>query len=190
MDKILLIGNGNSVLDNKYGDMIDNGPWKICRFNNFETAGYEEYVGSRTDILARRSCDDVKLFDSDTLEKIYTFVTYSKWTSGMMNVARDVQSYYQDRCEVVGLKICREIGEAIGLDQPLNEWASIGSLMLGYLHLTKPEVCDRIILHGFDDPLNKNSHYFKKPPRDACYHNWQKEYEYINSLGLKKLEFI
>lgn len=186
--QILVVGNGVSVLDHKLGKIIDEGPWSICRFNNFQTEGFSEYVGTRTNILCRRSCDDVKLWDSDDLNQVFTFITYCKWTAGMSYVARDVQAFYGSKCQIIGVRVCREIGELIKLDQPEKEWASVG--FLGVNILTKLYGRDRIVLHGFDEPINKGRHYFKKPPRDACYHNWQKEYEYINSLGLEKLEFV
>ncbi len=188
--RIIVIGNGSSVLDHEYGSIIDSGEYDVCRFNNFRTEGFEKHIGSRTDILCRRACDDVRIWDSPTLQKVYTFVTYCRWSAGMIYVARNIESYYGDRCELVNLKECRQIGELLELDQPENEWASVGALFIGYIYLTNPGFRDKLILHGFDDVSKKNSHYFQKQPRDACYHNWVKESRFIQKLGLKTLRDI
>jgi len=49
MEDLLLIGNGPSVLRARLGDEIDGFSGKIVRFNNYSIAGFEEFVGSRTD---------------------------------------------------------------------------------------------------------------------------------------------
>ncbi|MFW6009526.1 MAG: hypothetical protein ACOCP8_09710, partial [archaeon] len=38
---IIVIGNGSSVLEYRYGDIINNFN-EIVRFNNFQIKGYEE----------------------------------------------------------------------------------------------------------------------------------------------------
>ena len=48
--KVLLIGNGPAALARKVGNEIDNFDGEVVRFNNYSTDGFEEYVGSRTDI--------------------------------------------------------------------------------------------------------------------------------------------
>ena len=189
-NKIIVIGNGPSVLNNKYGDIIDQFG-EIVRFNNFVTEGYEEYIGRRTTILAMRSCDDVRLYNAETLRRVLCFITYCRWSSGMLLVAqRQIKPFYGSRCEVIGLKETKSIGEAVGLDQPYNEWASIGILTLGYL--TRRFSHDRIIIHGFDGLIPNESgtvsHYFSKPPKDNKYHNSTKELAYIKSLNLQTLE--
>jgi hypothetical protein len=197
MDKhnsFLVIGNGPSVLDSEYGDRIDNltlQGFNIVRFNNYQIAGYEKYVGSITHIQARRACDDVRLPTLNEINHVVCFVTYCMWAQGMQEVARDVKSYYGDACTIVPLKACAEIGEEIGLDQPYREWASVGILCLGWL--TKAYPYGKILVHGFDG-LKPNPetgavrHYFHKPTRDAKYHNSAKELEYLKKLNLQTLK--
>lgn len=191
-ERIVVVGNGPSVLNTKYGDLIDSFG-SVVRFNNFVTEGYEEYVGRRTDILCRRSCDDVKLYDHETLRSVLCFVTYCRWSEGMLQVSKQVKQYYGPRCTIIGLKKCKFIGEEVGLDQPYNEWASVGVLALGYfrdLFLTKQEFCDRIVIHGFDGLTPNCGHYFTKAPKDAKFHNAGKELDFIKSLNLKTLKEI
>ena len=47
--KILLMGNGSSVMDNEFGKKIDNDFDLVYRINRFKTKGYEKNVGTRVD---------------------------------------------------------------------------------------------------------------------------------------------
>lgn len=48
-NSILLVANGRSVLEHELGAEIDRFE-TVGRINNYETAGFERFVGSRTDI--------------------------------------------------------------------------------------------------------------------------------------------
>ena len=184
MSNIILVGNGPSLLNKGLGLKIDQFD-KVVRFNNFETGGYELHVGHKTDYIARRSCDDVKMWGSAMFEKIFVFVTYCKWTAGMVAVSRHLQSHYGKKCEVVSQLTCAKYGRLMGLDQPLREWASCGVLALS--HFT--EMYDHVTICGFDH-LEKGEdgnvhHYFNKPPKDDRFHNGEKERAYVESLIAK-----
>jgi hypothetical protein len=47
---VLLVGNGPSALSKRLGEQIDGFPGRVARFNAYKTKGYEEYVGTRTNI--------------------------------------------------------------------------------------------------------------------------------------------
>lgn len=61
MNRIIVIGNGKGVLKSKKRDFIDNSV--VVRINNFKINGYEDYVGTRTDIY---SCNERYLDFIDT----------------------------------------------------------------------------------------------------------------------------
>ena len=46
---IIIIGGGQSILNHKLGEFIDSFP-TIGRINNYKTYGFEEFIGSRTNI--------------------------------------------------------------------------------------------------------------------------------------------
>ena len=48
-NSILLVANGRSVLEHEIGAEIDRFE-TVGRINNYETTGFERFVGSRTDI--------------------------------------------------------------------------------------------------------------------------------------------
>lgn len=55
--KILLIGNGPSALKYKRGQEIDDFEGKIARFNHYKIYPYEDFIGTRTDILVLGQLD-------------------------------------------------------------------------------------------------------------------------------------
>lgn len=50
--RYLLVGNGPSALARQMGVQIDQYPGLVVRFNAYKTRGFEECVGSRTDVWA------------------------------------------------------------------------------------------------------------------------------------------
>ena len=48
--KVLLIGNSSINSTKKVGNQIDNDFDLVARMNRFELEGYQQYLGSRTDI--------------------------------------------------------------------------------------------------------------------------------------------
>ena len=48
-NSILIIANGQSILETKLGAKIDDFN-NIARINNYKIGGYEEFVGTKTDI--------------------------------------------------------------------------------------------------------------------------------------------
>lgn len=183
--EIVLVGNGPSLKNRGLGATINQFE-HVVRFNNFQIKGYEKDVGTKCTILARRSCSDVKLYDINKFSLVLNFVTYCPNSSQMAEVAKDVKRYYKDKCVIVDEKICKKIGQDIGLKQPAPERASIGILTIGYL-IEKYSV---LYICGFDN-LKKDKHgivhhYFPKKPKDAKFHNGIKESEYINKLIKEK----
>lgn len=50
-DKIVIVGNGECALAKKNGTLIDSFN-TVVRLGQYETEGYEDYVGSKTDIIS------------------------------------------------------------------------------------------------------------------------------------------
>ncbi len=209
--KILLIGNGSSVLHYEYGDLIDsqfkefgipignrlselkyensnliNSSFKefgipIVRFNNYQIKGYEKYVGTKTNILARRCCDDVQLHNKDLFDKVLCVMTFCRHTNFMPAVAKQVQYFYGDKCELITPEVVKQTGDKIGLNQPIHECVSIGASTIDY-YIKKDY---HVILHGFvnvDHNNEKIDHYFPKQPLDSSFHNFKKERKWIDKL--------
>lgn len=57
--KIVLIGNGASLLNQNLGKIIDTQFDEVVRFNNFQIKGFEKDVGTKTTIWARNTGYDL-----------------------------------------------------------------------------------------------------------------------------------
>lgn len=186
--RLILVGNGPSIKEATLGKEIDKFDI-VVRFNNFQLAGYEDFTGLKTDIVCRRSCDDVRLHDSKELSKIINFVTYGKWTGGMEQVAKQLKMYYKSKIHTVESVECKEFGAAANLNQPMPEFASIGLLAAAWF--AKYYDPALITIHGFDN-FRKNAaglvdHYFPKACHDQNYHSGLKEKLFIEKLGFQTL---
>lgn len=183
--EILLVGNSKSLLWNEHGEFIDSHPI-IVRFNNYETKGYEKHVGSKTDWWCMRACDDVKLAGKkEGVDRAFTFVTFCKYVSGMIRVSWAQKAALGDKLEIVDQMACalyaKDMGYYIENFDYLNEWPSIGALAIS--HFTSLGHSIKLIGFSFEE-----SHYFNKPPKDGCYHKWEKEAAYVRQL--KNVEFV
>jgi len=65
--KVILVGNGTSVLDSKRGHTIDSFDI-VVRFNDFRIEGFEEYVGERTNIWF--TCGDAHLEEANKFNRV------------------------------------------------------------------------------------------------------------------------
>ena len=54
MNEVVLIGNGPSAVKEKLGSVIDTFE-TVVRFNTYRIDGFEDYVGTKTDIWV--TCD-------------------------------------------------------------------------------------------------------------------------------------
>ena len=67
--KIVLIGNGPSVLDHKFGRLIDSFE-TVVRFSWYHINGHEEYVGTKTDIWFT-TCADLRRMKTGGYREVY-----------------------------------------------------------------------------------------------------------------------
>lgn len=178
MNKAILLGNGSKVLEHKVGYLIDQFDC-VVRFNNFVIEGFEEFVGTKTDVIARRSCDDIKMYKLEPNQHILNFVSYGRHAVGMGVVARNLKGHYKDQITNLDVQWCKKVGDMIGLQQPVPECCTIGVLAIAYFL----EQGKEITLHGFGGSSNgKPAHYFPKRPNDSQYHNFEKERAWIERL--------
>lgn len=68
MKKIIIIGNGKQVFDSKKRKLVDEST--VIRMNNFKIEGFEDYVGTRTDMY---SCSPkyLKLIDATDEKRMF-----------------------------------------------------------------------------------------------------------------------
>lgn len=187
MTKVLLVGNSENVLHYDIGPLIDSGQYIVGRFNNYILKGYEKSTGTRTDLIFRRCCDDVKVHSISSGQSVVGFVTYCELSDGMARVARQLMSVYGKGCCIVDQHVCKGFHDHAGLDN--SKRLSVGCLAAAWLltgwagqwrkDLENPDV----YLFGFGG----SGHYFPKRPLDEHYHDFVKEVNYMKALGAKNL---
>ena len=100
MSKVVIVANAKIKEDKKIGNDINNFD-KVIRMNRFETDGFEEYLGSKTDIW----CINRKIL----LQKTNTYYGFynKRWKS--------YKDKYPTLDECVMMTYCHEKNEADGL---------------------------------------------------------------------------
>jgi len=175
---IILVGNGSSVLGNALGRHIDDFNI-VVRFNNFQLAGYEKDVGTKSTFLVRRCCEDVIWHPKSQFSHIYTFIQHCKWTPWMPPVQQQIEKFYGEKNTTVGEDFCRSVAVKLGQHNPMEKWPSIGILAIEYFL----QFFSSLTLYGFDGMTDgKEGHYFNKPPKDSCYHDFDVEQKHIQNL--------
>ena len=180
-EEILIIGNGSSVLENKYGDIIDNFQ-NVARINNYETSRFKEYVGQKANIWFNGANKHVRP-RKNLPEKVIVFVpspVYTKYYDLMDARIKERQNLDKNQYYLVPLKKVYEYEELIKSDRITTGTSSILWAMENY---------KTVVIHGFDFFIDSKEHYYDSKIKKWLYnnilkrgkkHNTQREMDYIN----------
>lgn len=181
MKKIFIIGNGPSATQHKIGDIIDAAD-VVVRINDFKTSGFEEYVGTRTDILftcrLNEYLDNLHTFPEVILSLLMNpleGVTIPDSLLESTNIS-DIIDWPEVLQFAKKMRFTRDAYPSTGLICILKMIARFGT----------------VGIIGFDNFKNGNRHYYeiddrKAPPR----HNGKREKGIISILkNLGLLYFI
>tara|TARA_B100000424_G_scaffold222848_1_gene182182 strand:- start:1762 stop:2367 length:606 start_codon:yes stop_codon:yes gene_type:complete len=165
MSKILIIGNGPSALENKYGNLIDSGDWDVVmRFNRWNKndddtrhKDYSEYIGTRCDYWM---INDLRLQVGINRRNEYSgvFVVCPKFKYNK-KVFEQIENQYKN-IKFMPMEYEEYINENIVNFNP--KWPSTGVIGMYFATLHFSEV----FLYGFDtyDDKYENIHYFEDKP--------------------------
>jgi hypothetical protein len=171
MSKILIIGNGPSALENKYGEIIDSDRWDVVmRFNRWEKdddgikhEDYSEYIGTRCDywmvndlrikVAIERNNNYGVVIVYCPKFKMDIFNTYDS------NLLEKIEKSYSN-VKIIPSSYEDFINTNIVDFKP--KWPSTGVIGI-YFGVRN---FDEVYLHGFDTYDNKydNMHYFENKP--------------------------
>ena len=165
MSKILIVGNGPSALENKYGKLIDSRDWDIVmRFNRWNKnddgtkhEDYSEYIGTRCDYWM---INDLRLQVGINRRNEYSgvFVVCPKFKYNQQ-VFQQIENQYEN-IKFMPMEYEEYINENIVDFSP--KWPSTGVIGMYFatLHF------DEVFLYGFDtyDYKYDNIHYFEDKP--------------------------
>ena len=162
---IIVIGNGPSVLNNKYGNIIDNFD-EVVRINHYKPS---EHVGKKLTIFVTSSWKTIFYSDVPVLSKKILI-----WKEHNILTPYDKfqQSEIMNKQPIIN-KLHKEFNFNIF---PKSPWCSTGIAIL--MHLILSDEYDKIYIYGFDN-LVKGSilHYFE---------NIKVEYDNVHSTLLEK----
>ena len=195
--KVILIGNGSSVLDNKMGEYIDSEFDLVYRINRFETKGFENYVGNRVDgwFLAETGAQWIETPTEDVEGSIryidfgYIFLVMPNFKLNSTE-HRNLSSVLGDKIQLIPSKYEDDINSIVDL-KPM--WPTSGLVAIQFLL----ENYQNIYIHGFDSKSKKYEyiHYYDEGDetrlterwhRPRIDHNIELEKEYLNTLRKDK----
>jgi hypothetical protein len=148
---ICIVANGSSVIDKQYGHRIDSFPL-VGRINNFATAGYEEYTGTKTDIWFNGANQNLKkrtVVPERVVVLIPAGILLRKGESIHTRISRRL-GISRNGYELVSLEEMQELERVGGVMRPTTGTAAILWALKRF-----PEV----YIHGFDFFIASQTHY-------------------------------
>ena len=155
--KVILVGNGSSVLDNECGNYIDSEFDIVYRINRFKTFGFEKQVGSRVDgwFLADTGFQWIEKPTTEVegsmrfkeFEYVFIYMPKFKHNVNLIQTTETIQllpTMYEDK-----------INNEINLHP---KWPTSGLVAIQFLL----ENYEKIYIHGFDSQSN-NYKYINYP---------------------------
>ena len=164
---IILVGNSQDATKKELGQEIEAFDI-VVRFNNYVSAGYEKYVGHKTNIWFSRICSTIVYRDPSQFDEVVGSANWCRYSDAILAITAYWERTYGGT--VVGMVSCKRYSEEFGYNH-MNEWLSVGMIAIMYYLEQYPQVH----ITGFGG----EGHYYPKAPVDACFHNWEKESAYI-----------
>ena len=190
--KVILVGNGYSVMDNQMGEHIDSDFDLVYRINRFKTEGFQKYVGSRVDGWFLADTGVQWLHNPTTeiegsmrfKEFEYVFICMPKFKHNSHELP------LTETVQLLPTSIEDKINSNINLN---SHWPTSGLIAIQFLLNNYNE----IFIHGFDNQSDKYkyTHYYDEGDEDRLTENWKKpridhnfnkEKEYLNLLRKEK----
>ena len=196
--KIIIIGNGPSVLKNKIGNKIDQFD-KVVRFNTFKNdSQFSDFVGTKTDFwfinaknIRTRSPEIIKMMNNIDCEKIYIEQNPYDPKKKLLNYFPELKE--NNKVEFCDINVFNEIQKKHFNPYGMNPHPSLG---LQGINLIAEKYQDyEIYIYGFDLFKDAKLHYMdnktKKSDNNNIAHNTNKEVKFLEHLvekyNIKKL---
>jgi len=177
--KVILIGNGSSVLDFLNGHIIDTFDI-VIRFNNFKIKNYEQHVGTKTDYWF--TWYDFHLKDNLNLDRIY-FHSWVKNKEKDKNYNKIIKKY--NNIITVDYDILPEIKLEIP-EYPHNSFST--GLIATHLMLKE---YNKVYIYGFDWWENRKEHHYNDKAKIGKLHHPKLEYKYFKKfIDLNKISLL
>ena len=188
--KIIIIGNGPSVLEKKNGKLIDSFD-KVVRFNTFKNdEEFSDYVGYRTDFwfinaknIRTRSPEIIKMMENINYEKI--FVEQNPYDPKKKLLKYFPELEQNNKVDFCDIDLFNEIQNKHFNPKGMNPHPSLGLQGINLLANKFPEY--EIYIMGFDSFNTNKIHYMDKMEVNDTNvkHNLDKEINFLEHLVKK-----
>ena len=170
-NKILIIGNGSSVLNYSFGEQIDKFS-VVSRINNYSITKFEDYVGFKTDIWfngANQNLTKRKKMPEEVVIFIPAEILHRKGETIHNRISKRL-NISKDNYLLVPIETMEKYEKQLGVIRPTTGTSAILWAMDNY---------QEVIIHGFDFFIDSKSHY-----NENLVNKWLIELG-INKKGLK-----
>ncbi len=165
---ILIIGGGSSIKNFKFGTIIDNFPI-VARINNYETIGYEELVGSKTDIWFNGANQGLKR-RRNLPDKIITLIPPQILKEKGNKIHNRIKKrLHTEKYNLIEHDMMQQFEKITGIRRITTGTNSILWALNHY---------EKVIIHGFDFFVDSKTHYHDGPIKKWLIENgWIKKAE-------------
>lgn len=181
--RVVLVGNGPSALAFEAGALIDACD-VVVRFNEYPQAGYEPFVGSRTDVWVTNGISD-DLSRAANAASVLICPPYTRRREAADRHAALTAS--KRTAEIVPPALVERVEQAFRFHVTSKGWGtrypSTGALAAAYF----TERHERLYVHGFDCFAEGNHHYFDAIPAEEgrTWHDAAAEAGYLEELAMR-----
>ena len=144
MNKVLVIGNGPSIINYEIGNKIDEFDC-VVRLNNYITKGYEKNVGSKTSIWATGGGLNITPRDVSVFNDVWVFVP-AKFYKTKIGRKKSAKATQDGEYNLIDKQIIIDADETLHFSIEENTRCSTGFYVIFYA-MTKFE---KVYIHGFD----------------------------------------
>jgi hypothetical protein len=185
-NKIIVVGNGSSVLLKENGGVIDSFE-EVVRFNKYAIGGYEKNVGTKTSIWF--TVRPISFYKKDFRLKIkynevyfcYRWDVQAKWYNSYLEHFKNL-GVTVDKIKVDQMQ--HKINNQFDFSKKIEP--STGLIAI----LKFIDIYEKVFITGFDWWDNEKNHYYDDAPR-ASIHDPALEKKIIDILIKKnKIQFI
>ncbi|MFQ6609346.1 MAG: glycosyltransferase family 29 protein [Fidelibacterota bacterium] len=152
---ILIIGNGQSVLNQELGEKIDRFE-TVGRINNYSTRGFEKFIGSHTDIWFNGANQQLKK-RKELPKTIVVFVPAEILRRKGEAIHQRIENrlgVQRGRYHLISLSEMEKIEEDTGITRPTTGTSAI---------LWASKQFEKVFIHGFDFFIDSKGHYNDRP---------------------------
>jgi hypothetical protein len=148
---IALIGNGPELLEKKYGHLIDSFD-VVCRMNRFQTKGFEEFAGSKTNLYVTNMLFNPSPYLGE-IQNVFVsrpFSTKYAFNVGLGKMMENMSSLKSKSFCFLSEQDYEDLLVLLGIPENDSTGRNPTTGIVTFYVLLRYISCERIALFGFD----------------------------------------